>query len=247
MKLLIAIIFISPSVLSAAPFNGCKQDQFVVERIFIPSKLGPAKSDARETEMRPVEAAIETFVKTHSHWKFTQIHIISSSANTPIQKPRTLNPLEVEHFNKINKSSNKNLAETRAGFAKNILHKIKSNNLSLSGVELVTSNEVLGPQYVYSSDPRKHDQNLKLVVPEFSKDFDVRVLEIFNENKKDYEKVGITNAEQLFNKEEFKSLYDVKFKAFQGYTLFLHGKTTSSVGCGSIVKPAALRPATSKQ
>lgn len=247
MRLLTAIIFIFPYALSAAPFNGCKQDQAVMEKIFIPSKLGPAKSDARDSEIRPVEAAVENFVKTHAHWKFTQIHIISSSAHTPIQKPRTLNPQEVEHFNKINKSSNKNLAETRAGFAKNSLHKIKSNNLSLSGVELVTSHEVLGPQYVYSSDPRKHDQNLKLVVPEFSKDFDVRVLEIFNENKKDFEKVGITDAEQLFNKSEFKSLYDVKFKAFQGYTLFLHGKTNSGVGCGSIGKPAALRPATSKQ
>lgn len=219
----------------------------MVEKIFIPSKLGEGKSDARDSEIIPVQTAVENFVKDHVTWKFTQIQIISSSANTPIQKPRTLNPAEVEHFNKINKASNENLAETRAGFAKVALSKIKSSNLSLSGVELVTSHEVLGPGYFYSSDPRKHDQNLKLVVPEFSKDFDVRVLEIFNENKKDFEKIGITQAEQLFDKENFKSLYDVKFKAFQGYTVFLHGKTSSGVGCAGPIKATPVKPTASKQ
>jgi ABC-type ATPase involved in cell division len=84
-------------------------------------------------------------------------------------------------------------------------------------------------------------------VPEFSKDFDVRVLELFNENKNHYEKVGIKNVEQLFDKENFKSLYDVKFKAFQGYTVFLHGKTSSGVGCGTILKPLDPKPAATKQ
>ena len=247
MKALIAIIFIFPLALRAAPYDSCKQDEAAVERIFVPTKLSASKSDARDSEVTPLLNAIESFVKSHPSWKFTKIHILSSSANTPIQKPRSLTAPEIEHFNKINKSSNKNLAETRAGFARLGLSKTKSNNLSLSGVELVTTHEVLGPQFVYSSDPRKHDQNLKLVVPEFSKDFDVRVLEIFNENKNDFEKVGITSAEQLFEKDIFKSLYDVKFKAFQGYTVFIHGKTSSGIGCGSLFKPQIPKPAATKQ
>jgi hypothetical protein len=246
MRLLTAIIFIFPLTVSSAPFDPCREGKSAQEKIFIPSKLGDGKSDARDSEMIPIQNAIEQFLKSHSTWKFTQIEIISSSAHTPILKPRTLHPQELNHFNKLNKKSNQDLAETRMGFAKLALSKIKSSNLSLSGVDFVSSAEVLGPEYVYSADPRKHDQNLKLVVPEFSKDFDVRVLEIYNENKKDFEKVGITQAEMLFDKEMFKSLYDIKFKAFQGYTIFLRGKVVSGVGCGSILKPID-RPAATKQ
>ena len=230
-----AIIFVFSSGLQAVPAP-CLEPKLQQEKMFFPSKLSEAKADARDSEFLPIHHAIEQFIKSHAHWKFSQIHIISSSAHTPVTKPTRLSEAEIVHVNKLNKKSNHELALTRLGFAKFALSKIKN-------VEILYSAEVLGPNFTYHSDPRQHDQNLKMVIPEFSQNYGPRVAEIFAAHKNDFAKVGITSVEELHDKSLFKSLYDVKFKAFQGYTVFLRGK----ISCQLKMLPELKPDSTSKQ
>lgn len=206
--------------------SSCVEEKLSLFSEFIPLKFEKSASTVGLDEVRPVKATIEKFITSDPDLIITDVSVTASSSKTPYLsragKKIVIDPRSHER--------NMSLAQDRAIFASKMLEGIKKTRPSLAKVNFTSNAVSAGPEF------DRLDLNTRMVT-NMSPNYKKRVEDLYEQNKEMYEAQGlIKSADELLDQSKYTTLYEVKFKPFQGFKIKISGYHKKKMKCSEPAK-----------
>lgn len=201
------VIYLICLSFQATASPSCLDGEAVTHKEFVPTPFDDQRTTVGEDQVEALKSQVTSYLNSKVDLKISEIFVVSSSSRAPYYTlnngRKVLDPKSEE--------KNLQLAREREAFAQKVLKKVIPANVKFESKSLVT-----GPQFELL------DLNTRFVT-NLTPGYKDRLEKLYLKNKIFFDEFALTTLNHLSNEKAFPTLYQAKFKPFQGFHLVIKG------------------------
>lgn len=215
----------------------CVDEKKVLHQEFIRTSIYGDRFKVGLDEVEPVRKSLSDFLKANAELIITDIDVSANVAKLPtfmtVKGRQVIDPKSSE----INRA----VAKDRSEFLQKMFEGLKGSYSFLGKVNLTVKGVLSGPEF------SPMDLNERFVT-HMTPDYIDRVNAAFTTHKKIYNEVALMpTSEELTQESKFATLFEAKYKPFQGYRIIVKGYRKEEMKCLVKDQKTSPRSKTSKQ